>query len=91
MDVKRPVRVSHQYTQRIRASTKEVFPLLCPVREQEWIPRWDPVLVAAESGIAEPQGEVGGVPNWHNYARSLTSSPTAAYSMRPGEFESPAS
>lgn len=53
MDVKKPVRVSHQYTQRIRASAKEVFPLLYPVREREWIPRWDPVLVVAESGIAE--------------------------------------
>ena len=30
-----------------------MFPLLCPVRERDWLPRWDPVLVLSESGLAE--------------------------------------
>lgn len=31
----------------------EVFPLLCPVREYEWIERWDCTVVHSESGVAE--------------------------------------
>jgi hypothetical protein len=30
-----------------------VFPLLCPVREAEWIQGWNPSLVITESGVAE--------------------------------------
>src|SRR5690606_2039298 len=33
----------------------EVFPLLCPVREVDWVPGWDPREVISQSGIAEPQ------------------------------------
>ena len=53
MEIRKPARESHQYTQRINANAKEVFPLLCPVRESEWIPGWDPRLVLTESGFAE--------------------------------------
>ena len=31
-----------------------MFPLLCPVREVDWIDGWDPVAVWSESGVAEP-------------------------------------
>jgi hypothetical protein len=31
-----------------------VFPLLCPVRETEWVNGWDPELVLSHSGVAEP-------------------------------------
>lgn len=27
--------------------------MLCPVREAEWIPGWDPLLVVSNSGVAE--------------------------------------
>ena len=35
------------------ASPEEVFPLLCPVREYEWIESWRCGLVYSESGVAE--------------------------------------
>ena len=31
----------------------KVFPLLCPVREADWIDGWNPVLVLTQSGFAE--------------------------------------
>lgn len=35
-------------------STRErVFPLLCPIREREWIPGWTAETVASRSGVAE--------------------------------------
>ena len=45
----------------------DVFPLLCPSREADWIPGWDAELVFTESGYAEkdcvfrtdPDGTVG--------------------------------
>ena len=33
---------------------KEVFPLLCPVREYDWISDWSCVMVYTDTGIAEP-------------------------------------
>jgi hypothetical protein len=39
--------------QRIRAAPAAVFPLLCPVREYDWIPEWECRLVYTKSGIAE--------------------------------------
>lgn len=51
--VNRPCRAEHSYTQSIRATPAEVFPLLCPVRELDWAPGWQPDWVISESGIAE--------------------------------------
>ena len=31
-----------------------VFPLLCPVRERDWLAGWDPTIVFTRSGITEP-------------------------------------
>lgn len=31
----------------------QVFPLLCPVREYDWIPGWKCVMIHSESGVAE--------------------------------------
>lgn len=53
MQIKPPIRVSRQYTQRLRARPAEVFPLLCPVREVEWVNGWEPNLVISASGAAE--------------------------------------
>src|SRR6185312_15911284 len=47
-------RVSRTYTQQLIGSPASVFPLLCPVREADWIQGWDPLLVVSESGVAEP-------------------------------------
>jgi len=38
---------------RVAAPAAEVFPLLCPVREYEWIPDWKCVMVYSKSGVAE--------------------------------------
>ena len=53
MHVRQPNRVTRSYTQRLVAPPERVFPLLCPVREAEWIDGWQPVFVLSESGVAE--------------------------------------
>ena len=55
-------RVSHEYTQTNDAPTENVFPLLCPVREAEWVPGWQYRLIYSESGVAE-DGCVFSTPN----------------------------
>jgi len=52
--ISQPRRVTRTYTQRLTAAPAAVFPLLCPVREAEWIEGWDPISVWSESGVAEP-------------------------------------
>jgi hypothetical protein len=37
----------------VPAPASEVFPLLCPVREYEWIPDWRCEMVWSKSGVAE--------------------------------------
>ncbi len=54
MRVARPNRVTRKFTQHLVAEPSKVFPLLCPVREVDWIDEWDPLIVFSESGIAEP-------------------------------------
>lgn len=41
------------YVQRIQAPPGTVFPLLCPVREYEWIEPWQCRLLHSNSGFAE--------------------------------------
>jgi hypothetical protein len=53
MNIVKPCRVTHTYTQHLVSSPQAVFPLLCPVREAEWIRGWDPRLVVSASGRAE--------------------------------------
>jgi len=38
---------------RLAAPPEWVFPLLCPVREYEWIDGWDCEMIWSESGVAE--------------------------------------
>lgn len=47
------LRVAHEYTQTNSAPPERVFPLLCPVREAEWVPGWQYRLIYSESGVAE--------------------------------------
>jgi Polyketide cyclase / dehydrase and lipid transport len=35
------------------ANPEKVFPLLCPVREFEWLPVWDCQMIHSEMGVAE--------------------------------------
>lgn len=37
----------------LQYSPKEIFPLLCPVREYDWIEQWDCELLYTESGVNE--------------------------------------
>jgi hypothetical protein len=53
MKVVAPNRVSRSYTQKLCAGPGQVFPLLCPVREAEWVEGWDPGIVITASGAAE--------------------------------------
>ncbi|MEM7351827.1 MAG: SRPBCC family protein [Acidobacteriota bacterium] len=46
-------RVHLHETMHIQAEPSIIFPLLCPVREYDWIPVWDCDLVYTESGVAE--------------------------------------
>lgn len=54
MNIRQPNRVTHSYTQRLAGPPRKVFPLLCPVREADWIDGWQPVLVLSQTGFAEP-------------------------------------
>lgn len=53
MKVEKPVRVEHRYRQELSGAPDEVFALLCPVRETEWVAGWDPLVVWSHSGVAE--------------------------------------
>ena len=46
-------RVVERYTAKVDAPPKEVFPLLCPVREYEWIEGWACEMVYSDTGAAE--------------------------------------
>ena len=45
--------VAHSYIQTNVAPPTTVFPLLCPVRETEWVPGWKYRLIHSKSGLAE--------------------------------------
>jgi len=49
----KPRRVQHSYTQSISGTPEQVFPLLCPLREADWIPGWATDWVISNSGVAE--------------------------------------
>ena len=53
MKIESPLRVRHEYTQRLRGTPKEILPALCPVREVDWVDGWDPLVVYSTSGVAE--------------------------------------
>ena len=54
MKIVPPNRAVRSYTQHLVGPPEAVFPLLCPVREADWIEGWDPLLVVSHSGVAEP-------------------------------------
>ena len=41
------------YLQTVEGNREEIFPLLCPVREKEWLQGWDYDMIYSESGYAE--------------------------------------
>jgi hypothetical protein len=46
-------RVVHEFTQTNPAAPEKIFPLLCPVREADWLPGWKYRLIYSDSGVAE--------------------------------------
>ena len=64
-------RVVHEFTQTNPATPEKVFPLLCLVREDDWLPGWKYRLIYSDSGVAElgcvfttpnPPGSAAGAP-----------------------------
>lgn len=53
MNERNAVRVVRETTMRLSAPPERVFPLLCPVREHDWIDAWKARIVHTESGLAE--------------------------------------
>ena len=53
MKIAQPKRRKHSCIQTWNATPDKAFPLLCPVRETDWIPDWDPKLVVSNSGVME--------------------------------------
>ena len=49
-----PQRVTRSYTMTLHAGVERVFPLLCPVREHEYLDDWNATILYSESGVAEP-------------------------------------
>lgn len=46
-------RIVRRYCQTIYAPPDDVFPLLCPVREAEWLDGWEYTMLYSESGVVE--------------------------------------
>ncbi len=49
-------RITRKYCQTINAAPEKVFPLLCPVREAEWLDDWQYAMIYSESGLIEEGG-----------------------------------
>ena len=50
---KASVAITRSYVQSIGAPPSTVFPLICPVREAEWLEGWACQLIQSDSGYAE--------------------------------------
>ncbi len=46
-------KIKSRFVQQLQAPPAKVFPLLCPVREYEWIEPWQCEILHSDSGIAE--------------------------------------
>jgi len=46
-------RTTRTYRQTINSTPEKVFPLLCPVREAEWLDGWQYAMIYSESGLIE--------------------------------------
>jgi len=47
------IQASKTYKQINNAKPEVVFPLLCPVREKDWLDGWDYIMIFSKSGLAE--------------------------------------
>jgi hypothetical protein len=56
MDFQNAKRAVYSVDLQFEGPPERVFPLLCPVREYEWIEGWSCTMVYAKSGVAEATG-----------------------------------
>jgi hypothetical protein len=49
----RSQRITREYRQTINATPDKMFPLLCPVREADWLDGWRYNMIYSESGLVE--------------------------------------
>ena len=49
----KPRRLTREYRQTIFATPEKVFPLLCPVREADWLDGWNYSMIYSTSGLVE--------------------------------------
>jgi hypothetical protein len=54
MSVSTSLRLSHTHVMHLPSPPATVFPLLCPVREGEWLEGWEARMIHSASGLAEP-------------------------------------
>lgn len=54
MSISSDARITRSYTMTIRAAYTRVFPMLCPVREHDYLDNWRADILYSESGVAEP-------------------------------------
>ena len=47
-------RLIREYRQTLGGTPEQVFPLLCPEREKDWLPGWDARWIHSDTGLAEP-------------------------------------
>lgn len=55
MEIKEPFRKKFVGYQTWKALRNEVFPLLCPVEEAKWTPKWNPKIVYSNSSVIEKE------------------------------------
>ena len=53
MDITAPARLVVDIPLTFAGTPREVFELLCPVREYDWIPEWACTMIHSTSGVAE--------------------------------------
>jgi len=53
MEIDKPIRRTYSYVQRLTGVATEIFPLLCPVNEEKWLPEWKPAVVYSDCGKIE--------------------------------------
>nr|WP_321405666.1 hypothetical protein [uncultured Carboxylicivirga sp.] len=52
-NLQQPTQKSFSYIQTNHASIDKVFPLLCPVREKDWLDGWEYRMIYSKSGVVE--------------------------------------
>jgi hypothetical protein len=53
MEIKEPFRKKYVGYQTWNATMDDVFPLLCPVEEIKWTPKWNPKILYSNSSVIE--------------------------------------